>query len=176
MRKKERIYEDDDGRTIADMSGIEPQPLLVPRIHRRRDRADFREPDAPAENDRPWDTSGELSREERNAAIGGALKAGLLIGGVFLAAGALAILAMQAHVVVTPIIKGITERWSLFSVFHTVPGGSSPAGCTGKMGCSLLQKRTAHLYPPRERPALAVSIANDLFPPEWKCLRAALPR
>ena len=96
MRKKERIYEDDDGRTIADMSDIEPQPLLVPRIHRRRDRADFREPDAPAENDRPWDTSGELSREERNAAIGGALKAGLLIGGVFLAAGALAILAMQA--------------------------------------------------------------------------------
>ena len=96
MRKKERIYEDDDGRTIADMSGIEPQPLLVPRIHRRRDRADFREPDAPAENDRPWDTSGELSREERNAAIGGALKAGLLIGGVFLAAGAWAILAMQA--------------------------------------------------------------------------------
>ena len=96
MRKKERIYEDDDGRTIADMSGIEPQPLLVPRIHRRRDRADFREPDAPAENDRPWDMSGELSREERNAAIGGALKAGLLIGGVFLAAGALAILAMQA--------------------------------------------------------------------------------
>ena len=96
MRKKERIYEDDDGRTIADMSGIEPQPLLVPRIHRRRDRADFREPDAPEANDRPWDTSGELSREERNAAIGGALKAGLLIGGVFLAAGALAILAMQA--------------------------------------------------------------------------------
>ena len=70
MRKKERIYEDDDGRTIADMSGIEPQPMLIPRIRRRRD--------------------------ERNAAIGGALKAGLLIGGVFLIAGALAILAMQA--------------------------------------------------------------------------------
>ena len=96
MRKKERIYEDDDGRTIADMSGIEPQPMLIPRIRKRADRADFREPDASAENDRPWDTSGKLSREERNAAIGGALKAGLLIGGVFLAAGALAILAMQA--------------------------------------------------------------------------------
>ena len=96
MRRNERIYEDDDGRTVADMSGIEPQPLLVPRIHKRRDRADFREPDAPDANDRPWDTSGELSREERNAAISGALKAGLLIGGVFLAAGALAILAMQA--------------------------------------------------------------------------------
>ncbi len=96
MRKKDRFYEDDDGRTIADMSGIEPQPLLIPRIRRRRDRADFKEPDAPEANDRPWDTSGELTREERNAAVFGALKAGVLIALVFLAAGALAILAMQA--------------------------------------------------------------------------------
>lgn len=95
MRRNERIYEDDDGRTVADMSGIEPQPMLIPRIYKRRDRADFREPDAPEANDCPWDTSGELSREERNAAIGGALKAGLLIGLTFLAAGALAIIAMQ---------------------------------------------------------------------------------
>ena len=90
-----RRYEDDDGRTVADMSGIEPQPMLIPRIYKRRDRADFREPDAPDANDRPWDTSGELNREERNAAIGGALKAGLLIGLTFLVAGALAIIAMQ---------------------------------------------------------------------------------
>ena len=82
MRRNERIYEDDDGRTVADMSGIEPQPMLIPRIHKA--------------NDRPWDTSGELNREERNAAIGGALKAGLLIGFTFLIAGAVAILAMQA--------------------------------------------------------------------------------
>ena len=95
MRRNKRIYEDDDGRTVADMSGIEPQPMLIPRILKRADRADFREPDAPEANDRPWDTSGELSREERNAAIGGALKAGLLIGLTFLVAGALAIIAMQ---------------------------------------------------------------------------------
>ena len=95
MRRNERIYEDDDGRTVADMSGLEPQPMLIPRIYKRRDRADFREPDAPDANDRPWDTSGELSHEERNAAIGGALKAGLLIGLTFLVAGALAIIAMQ---------------------------------------------------------------------------------
>ena len=95
MRRNKRIYEDDDGRTVADMSGIEPQPMLIPRIRKRADRADFREPDAPEANDRTWDTSGELSREERNAAIGGALKAGLLIGLTFLVAGALAIIAMQ---------------------------------------------------------------------------------
>ena len=95
MRRNKRIYEDDDGRTVADMSGIEPQPMLIPRILKRADRAAVREPDAPEANDRPWDTSGELSREERNAAIGGALKAGLLIGLTFLVAGALAIIAMQ---------------------------------------------------------------------------------
>ena len=95
MRRNERIYEDDDGRTVADMSGIEPQPMLIPRIHKRRDRADFREPDAPEANDRPWDTSDELNREERNAAIRGALKAGLLIAGVYILAAAALIVAMQ---------------------------------------------------------------------------------
>ena len=29
---KKRTYEDDDGRTIADMSGLEPMPMLFPRI------------------------------------------------------------------------------------------------------------------------------------------------
>ena len=95
MSKKKRFYEDDDGRTIADMSGIEPQPLLIPRIPKRADRADFAEPDAAKAHDRPWDTGAELSREERNAAIRGALKAGILIALAFLAGGALLILAMQ---------------------------------------------------------------------------------
>ena len=95
MSKKTRFYEDDDGRTIADMSGIEPQPLLIPRIPKRADRADFAEPDTPKANDRPWDTGAELSREERNAAIRGALKAGILIALAFLAGGALLIIAMQ---------------------------------------------------------------------------------
>ena len=96
MRRNECIYEDDDGRTVADMSGLEPQPMLIPRTHKRRNRADFREPDTPEANGRPGDPSGERNREERNAAIGGALKAGLLIGFTFLIAGAVAILAMQA--------------------------------------------------------------------------------
>lgn len=95
MARDKRRYEDDDGRTIADMSGIEPQPMLVPRIRKRRDRADFVEPDSPSEvNDRPWDTSGQFSRSERRAAIGGALTAALLIALVFLAGGALLIWAM----------------------------------------------------------------------------------
>ena len=92
--KKDDFYEEDDGRTIADMSGIERQPTFLPHFHRKR--SDFSAPDAPRANDRPWESAaGELTREERNAAIGGALKAGLLIGFTFLIAGAVAVLAMQ---------------------------------------------------------------------------------
>ena len=39
--------------------------------------------------------AGELTREERNAAIHGALKAGLLIAGVYILAAAALIVAMQ---------------------------------------------------------------------------------
>ena len=45
---KKRTYQDDDGRTIADMSGIGPAPTLHP--HRRKAGAP---PPEPA-NDRPW--------------------------------------------------------------------------------------------------------------------------
>lgn len=73
--KKDDFYEEDDGRTIADMSGIERQPTVLPHFHRKR--SDFSAPDAPRANDRPWESAaGELTREERNAAIRGALKAG----------------------------------------------------------------------------------------------------
>ena len=89
--KKDDFYEEDDGRTIADMSGIERQPTFLPHFHRKR--SDFSAPDA---NDRPWESAaGELTREERNAAIHGALKAGLLIAGVYILAAAALIVAMQ---------------------------------------------------------------------------------
>ena len=92
--KKDDFYEEDDGRTIADMSGIERQQTFLPHFHRKR--SDFSAPDAPRANDRPWESAaGELTREERNAAIRGALKAGILIALAFLAGGALLILAMQ---------------------------------------------------------------------------------
>lgn len=91
--KKDDFYEEDDGRTIADMSGIERQPTFLPHFHRKR--SDFSAPDAPRANDRPWESAaGELTREER-AAIRGALKAGLLIAGVYILAAAALIVAMQ---------------------------------------------------------------------------------
>lgn len=92
--KKDAFYEGDDGRTIADMSGIERQPTFLPHFHRKR--SDFSAPDAPRANDRPWESAaGELTREERNAAIRGVLKAGLLIAGVYILAAAALIVAMQ---------------------------------------------------------------------------------
>ena len=42
--KKDDFYEEDDGRTIADMSGIERQPTFLPHFHRKR--SDFSAPDA----------------------------------------------------------------------------------------------------------------------------------
>ena len=66
--KKDDFYEEDDGRTIADMSGIERQPTVLPHFHRKR--SDFSAPDAPRANDRPWESAaGELTREERNACL-----------------------------------------------------------------------------------------------------------
>ena len=40
--KKDDFYEEDDGRTIADMSGIERQPTFLPHFHRKR--SDFSAP------------------------------------------------------------------------------------------------------------------------------------
>lgn len=107
--KKDDFYEEDDGRTIADMSGIERQPTFLPHFHRKR--SDFSAPDAPRANDRPWESAaGELTREERNAAIRGALKAGLLIAGVYILAAAALIVAMQLLVL-------NMEKGRLFRVF-----------------------------------------------------------
>ena len=90
MKRNNRIYEDDDGRTIADMSGVGPSPMLFPRMPKK---ATPQEP-SPAD-DRPWESQEQFTPEQRRAAMGGALKAAMLIAGVFIAAGAVAILVMQ---------------------------------------------------------------------------------
>lgn len=50
--KKDDFYEEDDGRTIADMSGIERQADLSPTLSPQAQRLSA--PDAPRANDRPW--------------------------------------------------------------------------------------------------------------------------
>ena len=74
---------EDDGRTIADMSGITRPPLLVPRIRRNKDRSP--EPSRPETR---------LDRKERGYAALGATMAALLIAMVFMAGLGIAIFLM----------------------------------------------------------------------------------
>ena len=87
-----RLYEDDNERVIADMSGVERQPLIFPSaesIHRvKESRADFAEP--PEKKYTPGPEY--LDKEGRRAMIGGALSAMLLVGGLLSAAFAAMIL------------------------------------------------------------------------------------
>ena len=74
---------EDDGRTIADMSGISRPPLLIPRFRKTSDT-----PQKPAGQDTG------LSRKERGYAALGATMAALLIAMVFMAGIGIAILLM----------------------------------------------------------------------------------
>ena len=93
MARRRKVYDDDDGRTIADMSGLAPQPLLIPGrpAGRKRKPAPPEEPDH-APSDRPWEEEQDLlSKEDRRLYILGALKAALLIALVFIVGLGLAI-------------------------------------------------------------------------------------
>ncbi|MBE6538499.1 MAG: hypothetical protein E7671_03435 [Ruminococcaceae bacterium] len=90
--KKKKVYDDDDGRSIADMSGLDPHHPFTPRIKWNRGQADGNSEQKNGE-DRPWEEH-PLSKEERRAFIWGALGAALLIGAVFVAGLALVIWLM----------------------------------------------------------------------------------
>lgn len=81
MARNKKTYEDDDGRTIADMSGVSPPNLWG--IHFPSASTDGNESPREEEPDRPWDTSGQLSRQERRMYILGALGAALLLCVIF---------------------------------------------------------------------------------------------
>ncbi len=79
-----RTYDDDDGRVIADMSGLERQPMVLPRLPKRKKSAEPELPDA-------QQPELQLTGEERRAYLGGAIGAGMLIAGIFIAAAAIVI-------------------------------------------------------------------------------------
>ena len=76
--KKNHDFED-DGRTVVDMSEVDPMPVLLPRVRRRKDEAP---------------STQQMSKEDRRAVMLGAIGAVLLIGGVFIVAGAIVIFLM----------------------------------------------------------------------------------
>ena len=76
--------EDDDGRTIADMSQVSAPNLFLPRLRRGGEKG---RPDREGEEreERPWEIAKrEFSKEERRWYIFGALRAALLIALVFI--------------------------------------------------------------------------------------------
>jgi hypothetical protein len=89
---KKKTYDDDDGRTIADMSDVQRQPMIVPDLSGLK-----KEKTAPAEEstsaDKPWEES-EFSGSERRAFISGALGATMLIASVFIIIGFVVIFLM----------------------------------------------------------------------------------
>ncbi len=85
-----RLADDDDGRTVADMSEVGRPSLLLPRFDAPWERAPEGEPKGAAPAPQT-----QIDRSERRAMLGGALSAGLLIGLVFAAGFAILILLIQ---------------------------------------------------------------------------------
>ncbi len=81
--KKAKTYDDDDGRTIADMSGVQRSSMFLPRSLKKNGTFAEKEEE---ETDEP-----QYTNEQRRTALGGALTAALLIAGVFIGAGAIVI-------------------------------------------------------------------------------------
>ncbi|MCH5261559.1 MAG: hypothetical protein J1F42_01460 [Lachnospiraceae bacterium] len=82
---------DDDGRIIADMSGIERPRFIVPRIRDRKSFAERGSASSQRESgeqnviERSWEKESEFTPQERRMYVLGALKAALLIALAFIA-------------------------------------------------------------------------------------------
>lgn len=90
MKRKPCEYEDDDGRTVADMSEVHRRNLFIPRGNPHQERPK-REDD---HNDSSSGQNPPLSSKETRSFILGALSAGLLIALVFIIGLGLAIAIM----------------------------------------------------------------------------------
>ena len=81
MAKKRKTYDDDDGRVIANMN-VDGMPWYVDMAKKKQERTG---------------DDLELTKEEMRYTMWGALKAGLLIAGVFVV-GALIFILFCLHV------------------------------------------------------------------------------
>ena len=82
MARDRRQYEDDDGRTVVDMSGLDRPTLFGMRRPEDSRRREFQAPEE-SKPKRPWEESG-WNREERRAAMSGALASALLIAAAYI--------------------------------------------------------------------------------------------
>lgn len=93
--RQDRLSPEDDGHVIADMSGIERQPLLIPRFDRPvGQRRDLSGQSGQSSSDF-WSMAPQtpdLDAGEKRALILGALSAGILVAGAIALAFAVLIL------------------------------------------------------------------------------------
>lgn len=80
---KKKVYDDDDGRVIANMN-VDGMPWSMRDVMSRRKKSD--------EKLQSSQDFSDLTKEETRELVKGAIKAGLLIGGVFLVGAFLFIL------------------------------------------------------------------------------------
>ena len=95
MARHRKTYDDDDGRTIVDMSGVERPSLLGHLPPSEKKDPVFSAPEEKPR--RPWEESG-YSRSERRSAVRGALSAALLIGLAYIV-GLGALIAILLYVI-----------------------------------------------------------------------------
>ena len=79
-KKNDDFY--DDGRTVVDMSGVEQQPLFVPRLPKKKKEAQTAEDWVGREES----DAEKLSRQDKKAYFLGAMGAALLVAGIFILA------------------------------------------------------------------------------------------
>ena len=88
MKKNNNQFADDDGRTVADMSGIEKTPLIIPKPFGQPKEKTDEKAEAKPENQL------NLSKEERRSFIFGTVSAAIVVGLIFAAVFAVVILAI----------------------------------------------------------------------------------
>ena len=79
---KKKQYDDDDGRTVVDMSDVEnPHSLIMPRFP-KKDHPKNQNGENVTEN-RPWENF-EFTKDERRSFVFGAMSASVLISLIFI--------------------------------------------------------------------------------------------
>lgn len=93
MAKKEKRWEDDDGRTVADMSQVSRPSLFGHLPGSAYEREKTPEEQQAEKEKAPW-INDSMSKSERRMYIWGVLKASLLIGSAYILGFGLLILAI----------------------------------------------------------------------------------
>ena len=83
MADKRKKFDDDDGRTIADMSRLSHSSVFRVRVQQDAAAQKSAQDAQEIRQDRPWEDH-SMSTQERRWFILGALKAALLIAGAFI--------------------------------------------------------------------------------------------